>query len=368
LPRLAKVPSLSGDDPIVPRDRLLIIQALRLIAAAAVVLHHAANGGFYVYGPLPAWFNHINIDVNAIVLFFAISGYVITLQVGMSPLRFAAHRVLRIYPAFLGSLIIGTIVLLVSGVVRPSDVAIDWSLLLLPAGHIQFWSLLPYWTLLYEVMFYFLVFLFMWAGPRRFDFCLVGWALVLIVKNMISEGDDVPMTTHWLHIATGPLSLFFIGGAALARLHAGKSWPAAAIAVIVLFPVYWWKWSGTYVSAFVVAYVGVLHLAILLDRKFTMPKLLVRGGDYSYGFYLLHFPFIAAFFHLWPPHWAPLPVAIAISLLIGGGVGVLYGHLEFIAYRKLKRWLDRFFAAPETQPDALHTLQRGDERQGMGAL
>ncbi len=109
---------------MVPRDRLLTIQVLRFIAAAAVVLHHVARYGLYVYGVPPTWFNRIDAGGNAIVLFFAISGYVITLQVEMNPLRLAAHRLLRVYPALFGSLITGTIVLLASGVMRPSDVAL----------------------------------------------------------------------------------------------------------------------------------------------------------------------------------------------------------------------------------------------------
>src|SRR5262245_26289401 len=80
--------------------RLRAIQCLRAFAASMVLFQHSV---FYA-GQAEGWellsFRRLQIGALGVLLFFLISGFVMAMQVGQSPLRFAAHRVLRIYPGY----------------------------------------------------------------------------------------------------------------------------------------------------------------------------------------------------------------------------------------------------------------------------
>jgi exopolysaccharide production protein ExoZ len=312
--------------------RLTWLQAMRFAAALLVVLHHAIS----LFKPLP-----FNFGLYGVLLFFTISGYVITGLLTIDPLKYVSHRTLRIYPAYLGSMVLAALVLGVTHVVPLADMTLARSMTLLPlGGPLSEWSRVPYWTLLYEIVFYAVVFVFICIGPRFFNLFLVFWAAIIVARNLVFH-DYQPMSADLLTIFTSHLNICFITGAALARMHhARTTWPAALIVVIAFAPENWVGKESAYLG---VLFAALIHVSVLAERYVEAPKPLIWLGDRSYGLYLAHnpgFAFLLTFPFALLPLWAALTALTIGSLLIG----VAYGHLEFTFYGWGKRKLDAALA------------------------
>jgi len=92
--------------PVDPRRN--IFGALRLALAVTVVVAHSFPLG---YGHSSPWYSasHGQTDLGSLAVlgFFAISGYLVTLSAARThPARFAWHRILRIFPAFWVALVV----------------------------------------------------------------------------------------------------------------------------------------------------------------------------------------------------------------------------------------------------------------------
>lgn len=312
--------------------RLTWLQAMRFAAALLVVLHHTIS----LFRPLP-----FDFGLYGVLLFFTISGYVITGLLHIDPLKYLSHRILRIYPPYIGSMVLAALVLGAVHVVPLTDMTVDRSLTLLPlGGPISAWSRVPYWTLLYEIVFYAVVFLFVCVGSRFFNLFLVFWAALIVARNLLFPGYQ-PMSAEPLTIFTSHLSICFIAGAALATMHrTGATWPAALILVVVIAPQNWVGKESAYLG---VLFAAFIHICVLMERHAEAPRLLTWLGDRSYGLYLAHNPGLA-FLLTFP--FALLPLREALILLAVGSllIGLAYGHLEFTFYGWGKRKLDGVLA------------------------
>src|SRR5699024_10591942 len=93
--------------PVQRRGRLRAMDALRLLAALAVVLFHFTTrdhgrwGAQLPHEVFPALSHVVRYGYAGVHLFFTISGFVILMSVwGRSPRQFVASRISRLYPAF----------------------------------------------------------------------------------------------------------------------------------------------------------------------------------------------------------------------------------------------------------------------------
>jgi exopolysaccharide production protein ExoZ len=317
----------------IPIGRLTWLQAMRFAAALLVVLHHSMA----LFMQLP-----FNMGLYGVLLFFTISGYVITGLLNTDPRKYLAHRFLRIYPAFFGSVVLAALLLGAMHVVPIAEMRhLKWSMTLLPVGGpLSLWTRIPYWTLLYEIVFYAVVFVFICVGSRFFNLFLVLWAVLIVARNIALPGYQ-PMSAHLITILTSHLTMCFIMGAALARLHhTGASWPGALVLVAAFTPEIW---VGKDVACLGVLFTALIHATILLERHMAAPKALTWLGDRSYGTYLMHNPgltFALAFPIGNFPIWAVIVIISAAGLLIG----IAYGHIEFSFYLWAKRKFDRRWA------------------------
>ncbi len=251
---------------------------------------------------------------------------------------FGLRRILRIYPAYFGALVLSIILLPKLAAIR-----FDVSLLLLPGGERQGWTAIPYWTLIYEVHFYSVAFLLMLNRARLYDIGLVVWAAFIFVMSL-----DFPHPADLkvgLEVLYSPLSLLFIGGACLARLHDGKIFPICAIAFFAACFEWWFKsFQIVWEITFIIGALAIIHAATLvpatLNSRFF--RLAVRGGDYSYGLYLTHFIPIAALsmagkeWNLW--------LLMVSMFILGAGFGLASGAMEYWAQRNYFRPLARRIA------------------------
>lgn len=305
-----------------PRGKVAAIQLLRALAALSVAAGHIAFAFADHLGPGLglAWRAEASGQI-AVMLFFIVSGYVMVIaaqgQFGQPGARwlFWRRRFIRIMPPYwLATGLLAVIFL----TLFPTP--IDPGRFLLSLALIPFWpesgALQPLpllwvgWTLLYEMMFYFLFGLFLPLSRARAILAVAG-----VLAGLVIAGTWVPPVNAFLFAATRPVLVMFGAGMLLAlrRAHGATAPPtlrwlalAASGAALWLVPMpdvtgaLGWDylaWCG--LPALLAAF-AVLSGPLLLPAA----GLINRAGDISYAVYLVHVP--VAWFWLW--FWGRLPL------------------------------------------------------------
>jgi peptidoglycan/LPS O-acetylase OafA/YrhL len=276
---------------------LLGIEALRAVAAMAVVGYHAGEMlGTRLGGTAPSMLRNGAAGVD---VFFVLSGFVMVASAqrlqGRSDAarRFVAARVRRIVPLYwLCTGVKISLVLAVPGIAQsaPNLWFCLGSLLFLPvhdaAG--QFRPVLPVgWTLSFEVMFYalFAAALAARLAPALF----VPVVLAVLVAVLPSAGGPAAELGN-------PIILEFAFGIGIAvvwmrgwRLPGGIAWTALGISVALLAGMPRLALDSRVLSWGVPAAV-LLASVVSLERRLAprLPKLVLRLGGASYAIYLTH--------------------------------------------------------------------------------
>jgi peptidoglycan/LPS O-acetylase OafA/YrhL len=339
------------------------LNLLRVAAASLVLVSHA----FVLSTGRPSaepWVGRVGIAPGgiAVEVFFAVSGFLVTgsLERSRSLRRFAAARMLRIYPALWVSLLL-TLALVGLGFtdLPPGQFMRDpqtWRWLgrnavmltgdgVLPGAfaHVPFAGAVngSLWTLRWELRLYLLLAL-TWGlvrlvGPRlkllSFEHLVVAAALAFTLANVA------------LHLARREidyveLSAMFFQGAALWSLRgrivigwATSSGLVAAYVVGALAPVPVFALVNALCLPWLALHVAFLPAGVL--RRYN------RAGDYSYGIYIFAFPIQQAAMALQPSlgAWGVVAVAAPPTLLLA----VLSWHLvedRALAHKEaLATWL-----------------------------
>lgn len=311
------------------------IHSLRAVAAILVVGEHAVYVANH-YTP-------IRMTSFGVVLFFAISGFVIALQRTKSWTDFVQHRLLRIYPSYWLAMIVAAAGL---AAIRSPVSASASSLLLYPSTVSNSSLTIPYWTLAFEIIFYALASVAYWArlGDRTLTILAVIW---IVVVNLVAAAPDVGRYTFpgFPGILWSPAVQVFPMGVicgihfdylrTLPRL-AGLSAAAAAFCVSFAFPEY---------TSHKLLLLGVAATSLLLavadvDLK---SRLVATLADASYGIYLLHFPAIiiaVRVLHVQGLGWLPLYFATGLM------ASYAFGLLDCRIYRRLAANSSRIFRLP----------------------
>lgn len=160
--------------------RLVELDALRGLAALAVVLFHMTTRYEIDFGHTSAPLFSVPWGPFGVQLFFALSGFVIfmTLERTTRPMDFIVSRASRLYPAYWAAILLTTAVVWAGGMtalqVPAGVVAANFTM-------VQKFALLPdvdgvYWTLAVELSFYIVMFALWSLGLlRRIEWVLVGW-------------------------------------------------------------------------------------------------------------------------------------------------------------------------------------------------
>jgi peptidoglycan/LPS O-acetylase OafA/YrhL len=191
--------------PFTPATRLPqygVIDLLRFLAAVSVVLYHLTFRGYAAdhLSPVayPALAPFTKYGYLGVELFFIISGFLILMSAqGKTVKRFLSSRVSRLYPAFW---VACTLTFLVVRLLGPRPGTLGWSHWI-DASVKEYLANLtmmapffgqqlldgPYWTLVYELKFYFIIILLLALGglaEKRLLLLLWGWlALSLILPE-----------------------------------------------------------------------------------------------------------------------------------------------------------------------------------------
>ena len=294
------------------RERLDSVQALRGIAALAVVCKH-----------IPA----IENGAYGVDLFFVISGFIVCHVAAADPGRFMAKRLIRVVPVYW----LCTIALFalawsapqLVGATRADWVELAKSLAFVPylkgSGHVYPLLFLG-WTLNYEMMFYLLFALSLLIAPRR-----PQWVAVPLLLTLFAIGQLVPFDSVPLRFWTAPIVIEFVFGIAayriwrrglLARLHPALAVLLAVSALAVLILTHPsddnlrpWQWGPPAL---------IMFLATLsLEGRWRVPALWLLIGNASYSLYLTHPYVIQAFQKKVMPLDAFTPTKVALMVAAG---------------------------------------------------
>ncbi len=290
-------------------SKLSSVQALRALAALAVVAHHSfrATTVFVVPPPRsvlvpPSWlvqFGTVGVDV-----FFVISGFLMTyiadpyLAGGKSPARFLAQRIIRIWPPYVVASLLACGLIVLNSTDPLGTLPFDLharrlaSLIFVPSFNER--GLLqpiigPGWTLNYEAMFYACFALALLLGRR-----LAFLKLAAVVASLFLVGYLSPPGV--VHAFLGnPIVFEFLIGAAIGFALKARwfeptrpwAWIAASVVLLVVL-----KLCGLGAGQRLLAYglpAAALFVGVLaLERVVVWSRALTLLGDASYSIYLTH--------------------------------------------------------------------------------
>lgn len=271
--------------------RLQELDALRGIAALAVVIYHFTTRFNELYGFEQAPLFSLPGGSYGVHLFFVISGFVIfmTLEKCKHPMDFVVSRFARLYPVFWLAVIITFSVVSVFG---------------LPGREVTFVQMLAnltmlngfvgipdvdavYWTLRWELVFYFIMFALFLCKSLKFIVPLALGALALQTATLLILPEFSPGRTLNYLLLYKYGSLFF-AGIFFYLLHNQRiSWPFVVLAcLLAAFNMYLLHGPGTAIAN--VAIFGVFFLFVYGHLTRIVCKPLVFLGAISYSLYLVH--------------------------------------------------------------------------------
>jgi exopolysaccharide production protein ExoZ len=304
------------------------VQALRAIAAILVVIEHAGSidhkytvMGFSYIIP---YFSYGRIGV---ILFFAISGFVIALQRTKPISVFIPHRLLRIYPSYWLATIVAAVLLGVAGL---SVSVTAESMLLYPSSTYDPTSTIPYWTLIFEMAFYALaaVAFGLRLSDRALTVLAVAWILAVNFAghNPAYAEYYYPGAGILLSPAVQVFPMGLICGIHFAAFRRAGRWPYVAAGALAFY-------AGTFLADETIPKLFTFGIftccAVLAFADLGVSAIVRRLGDASYGIYLMHFPPMCALSLLYP-HLGDAWFFLAGMI---GGVG--FGLFDYWLYKSM---------------------------------
>lgn len=320
------------------RHTLNNIQALRALAALAVVAYHVRTIGVGLFG----------VDV-----FFVISGFIICYVADRRPEDFILHRVLRIVPLYwTATLVVFATAVFLPRLLQTDDMSIGHlvnSLLFIPYlrpnGLVQPVLFLG-WTLNYE-MFFYLVFwacllVFRKAAPIT---CAMALVIIVATTKLIHPRLPWAFWGDWrlLEFAGGIAAFLLLEshGPAIRSIPKLMLWAICSASIVAMA----WQ-THSFSHAFEVAVCGpaavILFIAAMgLEGRVAVPAIVIAIGDASYSLYLLH-PYvlrtIERFYHP-AVGFSFAAVAASVAILIGSILAALvsFRYFEAPSNRLLRR-------------------------------
>lgn len=286
------------------RDRLLLLQVGRGLAALGVAISHARLGTSAFVEPVPDWLMTILAKgFLGVDFFFVLSGFIILNshfddETSLRALKsYVFKRVSRIYIPYLPvcAIVISSYLLFPS----LSYVNRDWgwwtSIFLIPSQNPP--ALVAAWTLVHEMLFYGIFVLFFFS-KRLFLLASIAW-VAAIVANPPTGGLLAPLFSTLLN----SINLEFVFGMVCALLYRKRAnfgeasgWAALAVGAVIAGG-YFFLATGEGADRLIFGLGAsfVLLGAVLLEHRVRdrVPPTLVRLGDASYAIYLLHNPLIS---------------------------------------------------------------------------
>lgn len=285
--------------------RLDMLDYSRFLAALMVVAYHWGYNGirngkissidtYSSFAPL-ASFGYLGVYI-----FFMISGFVIAKSYqNKTAKEFALGRFFRLYPAYWVALILTTVVTIFWGYINglsvyPIQFLANLTMVsgLLGSSYIDG----VYWTLEYELLFYFLVFALMAVGLKKYiPYIFTMWSLLLSAIFFI--GWQAPVHTYFDQYFT-----YFLTGVLTARYSQTREfWVIPALILswisnmgyaykgVPKHVVEFNSFDSQLVAASIIGVAGILIFSMSSSRvaNISLPKATLLGA-LTYPIYLLH--------------------------------------------------------------------------------
>ena len=284
-----------------PALRIAELDALRGIAAMAVILFHftsgiAKNWTFHLYDP-PFEFPHGGTGVD---LFFMISGFVIfmTLDRARSAMHFAVGRFSRLYPTFWACALITLLLTANYGLPGMEVMQRDalWNITMLPRFARAEMIDGAYWSLEFEILFYIAMLILHRMGAFKkltVPVLLLWLGAAAAAHGVLTYGQPQSLVYRLTGKIKAVTSLDYIHlfgvGMILYDAHRRRAWSLGHTLVLVACgALAWWKAAFPLHFAFVLGFGLLLHLATTGWLPFLNAKPLVFLGAISYPLYLIH--------------------------------------------------------------------------------
>ena len=336
------------------------LDAMRAVAALAVVTHHAP--GLFGTGLLPN-------SPLAVDLFFALSGFVIAhayeqrLAGGLGFWRFMAIRVVRLYPLYLLGLIAGVVQVMAQGPRSGLSVFCALGVLMIPnpgfTGVRDLYPLdIPAWSLAYELAInaVYAAFLPVLRSTRALAAVFAGAASMLLAMGFYHGNLDFGF--YWSQVPAGVVRVATGFGAGLIvyrcrdRLPSFRVTPWLLLALEMML--FWLHPAGWSAVLYQWSCIAILFpLLVWAGANVRLPRrvapALCRLGAASYAVYVLHMPLL----RLIQSGITGLPVP-AVGLALMACLFVLGIVLDETYDTPLRSWLSRMLnvrvAAASTSP------------------
>ena len=267
--------------------RLKELDALRGLAALAVVLFHYTTQFDKLFGHSNALSWSMPYGDLGVHLFFMISGFVIflTLDRVAKPFDFVISRFSRLYPAYWLAIILTTAVVWTYGLegqeVNTLNTVINFSML---QGIFE----LPdvdgvYWTLMYELIFYTLIFtVYKFSCLKHIVFIIIAVLFLNILNsftNIIPWKIQLFLLLQYNHLFGAGIIFYLL------QRDGNKVFYFATLALCLVA-----QWSQGHFSSSIIitSFFLIFFLFTYQKLTFIVIKPLVWLGSISYSLYLLH--------------------------------------------------------------------------------
>ena len=370
-------------------QQLKSIQALRALAAVAVMVSHLYGVENKHTGGTPILSEMALVGVSGVDLFFVISGFIMVWIAGdadpgvRNAGKFMFARIMRIYPIWWLFAAAMSAYLFITYVV-PWDAEGVAQMVISVCQHLLNSTLLiPHkalpvlqvgWTLIHEVYFY-AMFAALLLLPQVYRVpALVVWAVIIVAS--ISAQLTGFYADSLIALLLFPMTLEFLLGAAAAWLLKGTDgafrWLALVIGLVWLaFAMVSVDFTEALYSAptqrtlfYGPAFALLVYALVAFEQKNRLaefiPQSLVRLGDWSYSLYLCHLLVISAVARLFYPQFgSPGIIDNLVFLGLAVSAAILISALSFYIFESpvqnaSRRLRDRWFGRTTPATNSPH--------------
>lgn len=331
------------------------IQALRGLAALAVLLHH-----FSVMVSKEKYYGAVllqDIFMNGyrgVDLFFVISGFIMMSIIyekksNSEFINFLAARIIRIYIPYWIVFCTMTISYFIFPMVVQGGYSFDFNIfikniLLLPRADITSYVPVVAWTLSFEMFFYFLISLIFLVNTKWFWGIFVIWQSACLVSlfSMIEFDTGAGIVTNYLNIAFGVGIVSFL----LQKKYQNKIQKIPFLPAIFLISLIIMAADSRLKSVFSELILLVTMGLIVTVFAQSKQRTLEWVGKVSYSLYLVHYPIIAVsfiiIFKLDLQNYVPPELLLVATLVMSLAVAYIsWWIVEFSACGRLRSFINR---------------------------
>lgn len=273
------------------RGRFETLDALRGIAALIVVLYHFTTRYYELYDVKRNFGFSLTFGHYGVEIFFIISGFVIylTLSKTKSSVDFVVNRFIRLFPTYWVSVTLSFLIITIFSLpgreTTLGEYIINLSMLHLEFGVQSVDGV--YWTLLYELKFYFLMLLlFHFKFLNKINALSFAMLSLILILNLFNIHE------HVIYKLLNKVFIFdflplFISGIMFYKIMSKEANAIVVINLILSFFILVWNKDINVFFASTLIYLLFFFL-VFNKLNFLNNKILIFLGTISYPLYLIH--------------------------------------------------------------------------------